>query len=269
MTFMPYDSYLGSEVDTMDVIDAMLRRPGSGVDAPAAILIELVQGEGGLNTATHAWLKRLCHLAREIGSLLIVDDIQAGNGRAGTFFSFEPHDLDPDIVVLSKSLSGFGNPLSLVLIRPDLDIWEPGEHNGTFRGNNLAFIGATAALESYWRTADFEKDIAGKAGVIGRKLAQIMAALPYGAARVKGRGLFTGIEFFDPDIALSVADDLFENGVIIETCGPSDQVLKLLPALTIEPSELETCLALIEQSIIAIYSQRTLLPAGFGISEPA
>lgn len=268
-TFMPYDGYLGSEVDTMDVVDAMLCRPGSGIDAPAAILIELVQGEGGLNTATHAWLKRLSGLAREIGSLLIVDDIQAGNGRTGTFFSFEPHDLDPDIVVLSKSLSGFGNPLSLVLIRPDLDFWEPGEHNGTFRGNNLAFVGAKVALESYWRTPDFGKDIAEKANVIGSKLAQIVSALPYGAARVKGRGLFTGIEFFDPDIAPSVAHNLFEKDIIIETCGSNNQVLKLLPALTIEPSELESCLNLIEQSIISIYSQQTLQATGYAISEPA
>jgi diaminobutyrate-2-oxoglutarate transaminase len=268
-TFMPYDTYLGPEIDTMDVVEAMLRRPGSGIDAPAAILIEMVQGEGGLNCATSAWLKRLAGLAREIGSLLIIDDIQAGNGRTGTFFSFENYELDPDIVVLSKSLSGFGNPLSLVLIRPELDVWEPGEHNGTFRGNNLAFVGATAALETYWRSPDFEQDIAEKAELVARKLAQIVTALPIGAGRVKGRGLFTGIEFFDPEIATSVVAHLFESGVIIETCGPRDQVLKLLPALTIGRPELENCLALIEQSIIATYSNRSLQTVGFMISEPA
>ena len=103
-----------------------------------------MQGEGGLNVARVEWLRRLRALCDERKIVLIVDDIQAGCGRTGTFFSFEPAGIKPDIVTLSKSLSGYGLPFAVVLIKPELDVWKPGEHNGTFRGNNHAFVTATA-----------------------------------------------------------------------------------------------------------------------------
>ena len=118
----------------------MLEDPSGGIDPPAAIILETVQGEGGLNVASPQWLQRIATIARQHGALLIVDDIQAGCGRTGTFFSFEGEGITPDIVLLSKSLSGFGLPMSVVLIRPDLDVWTPGEHNGTFRGLSLIHI---------------------------------------------------------------------------------------------------------------------------------
>jgi diaminobutyrate-2-oxoglutarate transaminase len=250
-TFMPYDGFFGPDIDTLDFIEPMLRVPSSGVSQPAALLIELVQGEGGLNAASTAWLNRLAVLARDIGALLIVDDIQAGNGRTGTFFSFEPHGIRPDIVILSKSLSGFGTPFSLVLLQPHLDVWSPGEHNGTFRGNNLAFVGATAAIDIYWSDLQFQATVQRKSELARARLEQIAGTLPHGAAHVKGRGMLIGLEFADRHIASSLARRLFDRGVIIETSGADNQVLKLLPPLTIEIAELEDALDMLERSIIS------------------
>lgn len=127
VTRLPYDGYLGS-VDTAQLIADMLADPASGIQAPAAILLETVQGEGGLASASNAWLRTVARIAREVGALLIVDDIQAGCGRTGTFFSFERSGIVPDLVALSKSLSGYGLPMSLLCIRPRWDSWKPGEH---------------------------------------------------------------------------------------------------------------------------------------------
>jgi len=245
VTFMPYDGFIPNSTDTMPVIEAMVSGRGSGLDKPAAFLIETVQGEGGLNAARAEWLRRLSSLAKSIGALLIIDDIQAGCGRTGKFFSFETSALRPDIVVLSKSLSGFGSPMSLVLISPELDQWAPGEHNGTFRGNNLAFVGATAAINAYWRDGVFENEVEAKATRATVGLQRIVDQLPRGSARVKGRGLLVGIEFNDHTIATNASRLLFEKNVIIETCGHYDQVLKFLPPLTISVEELDEAIRLI------------------------
>jgi diaminobutyrate-2-oxoglutarate transaminase len=257
VTFMPYDGYLGEHVDTMDVIAPMLKTAGSGVEPPAAILVEMVQGEGGLNAASANWVRTLASLARELGALLIVDDIQAGNGRTGTFFSFEPFGIDPDIVVLSKSLSGFGTPFSLVLIRPEHDKWQPGEHNGTFRGNNLAFVGATAALVAYWGDDRFADDIAGKAMHLRARLEHIAAGLPPGGAGVKGRGLLSGIAFADATTATELVQHLFKADVIVETCGTRNNVLKLLPPLTTSLVDLDLGLDRIEEAV-ATYASKAV-----------
>jgi len=141
---MPFDGYFGSEVDTIAYMEVLLDDPSSGIDAPAAFIVETVQSEGGINLASAEWLRRLQVLARRIGALIIVDDVQVGCGRTGPFFSFEAAGMQPDIVCLSKAISGSGLPMALALIHPEFDQWQPGEHNGTFRGNNLAFVTATA-----------------------------------------------------------------------------------------------------------------------------
>jgi diaminobutyrate-2-oxoglutarate transaminase len=250
-TFMPYDGALG-EIDTAEVASVMLRSSGSGIDAPAAIILELVQGEGGLNVASTPWFRRIAALAKEVGALLIIDDIQAGVGRTGPFFSFEGSMITPDIVVLSKSLSGFGTPFSLVLIRPELDAWSPGEHNGTFRGNNLAFVGATKAIESYWQGTALSSEVLRKGELVANRLRQIAYALPPGFAKQKGRGLFQGLEIAPGGAAQGIARRLFEAGIIIETCGPADRVLKLLPALTIDEADLVTVLDHIEEETMLL-----------------
>jgi diaminobutyrate-2-oxoglutarate transaminase len=141
-TFMPYDGYMGDDIDTTEYLDKAITDGSSGLDQPAAVIVETIQGEGGINVATSEWLRSLEMVCRKHSILLIVDDIQVGCGRTGTFFSFEEAKISPDIIILSKSLSGYGIPFSMVLMKPSLDQWKPGEHNGTFRGNNLAFVTA-------------------------------------------------------------------------------------------------------------------------------
>jgi diaminobutyrate-2-oxoglutarate transaminase len=230
---MPFDGYLGRDVNSLDYIEAMLADPGSGIDEPAAFIVETLQAEGGLNVASSDWLAGLQELARERGILLIVDDIQAGCGRTGTFFSFERAKIKPDIVCLSKSISGYGLPMSLVLIRPDLDIWDPGEHNGTFRGNNLAFVAASKALE-FWANEKFEHEIAKKSELLSAGLRSIARWRPEYDPEIRGLGLIQGITWRGEHIAQAISAKAFDMGVITEVCGPSGNVLKVMPPLTIE-----------------------------------
>jgi len=138
VAFMPYDGYFGDSINTATYLRKFLDDTSSGVDLPAAIILETIQAEGGVNVASADWLRQIEQVCRDYDILLIIDDIQVGNGRTGTFFSFEDAGLNPDIITLSKSVGG-GLPLSMVLMKPELDQWKPGEHTGTFRGNNLAF----------------------------------------------------------------------------------------------------------------------------------
>lgn len=204
--------------------------------APAAFILETVQGEGGLNVATRPWLRRVRELADRVGAHVIVDDVQAGCGRTGTFFSFEPFpELRPDLVCLSKSLSGMGLPMAAVLIRRELDQWEPGEHNGTFRGHNLAFVAGSAALDR-WADTEFTDRVAELALVIRQTLTEIVAQVPSAGLTLAGRGAMSGLRFPDADLAGAVRERLFEAGIIAETTG-TGTVLKLLPPLTLTPSE--------------------------------
>ena len=150
-------------------LERLLDDRGSGLDKPAAVIVETVQGEGGINVASARWLRGLADLCHGHDIVFIVDDVQMGCGRTGPFFSFEVADIKPDIVCLSKSIGGYGLPLALTLIRSDLDIWEPGEHNGTFRGLNLAFVAGTAALRTYWRDARLERATLAKGGASSRR----------------------------------------------------------------------------------------------------
>ncbi|SNR74608.1 diaminobutyrate--2-oxoglutarate transaminase [Puniceibacterium sediminis] len=252
VTRMPYDGALGSQIDTMDVIERQLCAKGSGIDPVAAFLVETVQGEGGLNVARPVWLRRLAALAKRLGALLIIDDIQAGIGRTGTFFSFEDMQVDPDIVVLSKSLSGFGAPLSLMLHRPEHDVFAPGEHNGTFRGNNLGFVGAAASIRSFWQDDSFQNRIAVRAQQLREGLTRIAADHPHAIKRTKGRGMFMGLDCRNPETAGNLAGWLFDKGVIIETCGPEDEVLKMLSPLMVTEAELAKVLGLISEGLIAL-----------------
>ncbi|HYD81462.1 MAG TPA: diaminobutyrate--2-oxoglutarate transaminase [Paucimonas sp.] len=249
VTFMPYDGYLGDGVDSIDYISRMLA-DGGGVDAPAAFLVETIQGEGGLRMVGKSWLQRLAALARDCGALLIVDDIQSGCGRSGRFFSFEGMDVEPDIVVLSKSLSGYGLPFSMNLLKPEHDLWEPAEHNGTFRGNNLAFVTGKAALELFWATPAFETELARKVDYLDRRLGQLLERIRQAVPRaeVRGRGFMQGVYLGDGELAAKVSQEAFRLGLIVETCGPQGEVVKLLPALTIEDEVLREGLDLLESA---------------------
>src|SRR5690606_31415482 len=159
----PFDGYFGPEIDTLEHLEALLADRSSGVEAPAAFLLETVQAEGGINVASDRWLRGLATLARRHGALLIVDDIQVGCGRTGAFFIFEQAGVTPDFVCLPTSLSAFGLPFAVTLLRPDIDAWSPADHNGTFRDNNLAFVTATDALERFWSDEHLGDEIESKA----------------------------------------------------------------------------------------------------------
>jgi len=245
--FMPYDGYFGDGISTVEMLEKYLDDPGSGFDLPAAIILETVQGEGGLNVAGPGWLKQIQELCLARDILLIVDDVQMGCGRTGTFFSFEEAGINPDIVCLSKSIGGYGLPMALTLIKPEYDLWHPGEHNGTFRGNNLGFVAAAEAL-SYWETESFEQELAVKAKRIEEALNGLLKAHPEVKAHRKGKGLIQGISFDQPKLAGQLSAAAFRRGVIMETSGPHDEVAKLMPPLTIESSVLEQGLAILKES---------------------
>jgi diaminobutyrate-2-oxoglutarate transaminase len=242
----PFDGYYGPDVDTAELLEQRLSDPSSGLDAPAAFLVETVQGEGGLNAASPEWLRRIATIARKHGALLIVDDIQAGCGRTGGFFSFDGLGFTPDIVTLAKSLSGMGLPFALTLMRPDLDRWSPGEHNGTFRGNNHAFVTATAALREFWADPAFADDIARRGGILERRLEAIAAR--HGLS-TRGRGMMRGIDVGSGEVAGKITAACFAQGLIIETSGAYDEIVKVLAPLVIDDALLNAGLDILEEAV--------------------
>lgn len=246
---MPYYGYMGEDINTTAYLDKVLTDSSSGIDTPAAVIVETVQGEGGVNACDMAWLKDLHKVCKKHRMLLIVDDIQAGCGRTGSFFSFEEAGFQPDIVTLSKSLSGYGLPFSLVLIRPEYDLWKPGEHNGTFRGHNLAFVTAKAAIDAYWSDNKFADEIQLKGDYVRERLLDIITKFGDGNLNTRGRGMFQGINCVNGQIASEITKKAFKRGLIIETSGADDHVIKLLCPLTIEMENLEKGLDIIEQSV--------------------
>ncbi|WP_267490732.1 diaminobutyrate--2-oxoglutarate transaminase [Paenibacillus sp. 1001270B_150601_E10] len=252
-TFMPYDQYFGSSIDTSEMLDKLLDDPGSGIDKPAAVLLETLQGEGGLHAASTAWLQKIENICRKHGMLLIVDDVQMGCGRTGTFFSFEEAQINPDLICLSKSIGGYGLPMALTLIKPEYDQWEPGEHNGTFRGNNLGFIAASEALE-YWTDHDFTKQLTKKSEIIRSFLLRMLKAYPHQLSEVRGKGLIQGLAFVEPAHAGMLSAEAFDRGVILETSGPRDEVAKIMPPLTIEEKLLHEGLERIEDALHSMFS---------------
>jgi diaminobutyrate-2-oxoglutarate transaminase len=246
-TPMPYDNYFGGATEDFHWFERVLDDSGSGLNRPAAVIVETVQGEGGLNVARIEWLQALADLCATRDILLIVDDVQMGCGRTGEFFSFEEAGIVPDIVTLSKSISGYGLPMALVLLRRDLDVWAPGEHNGTFRGHNPAFITATKALETYWQTSDLTAGTVDRGGFVRDRLEAIAAGVDGVTAR--GRGLAQGLKFDQTDQASAVCRAAFERGALMETSGPSDEVVKLLPPLTTSIADLETGLDILAESV--------------------
>jgi diaminobutyrate-2-oxoglutarate transaminase len=244
--FVAESDYPGKKIDSFISILSSLDIEGN---KPAAIILETVQAEGGINVANISWLKKLFQYTREQDILLIVDDIQAGCGRTGSFFSFERAGFKPDLVCLSKSISGYGTPMSLVLIRPDIDIWEAGEHNGTFRGNNLAFVTGSAALSEYWKNDVFETQLNIKGKFIAQKLEQIISRYPQLNGIHRGIGAIQGIDCISGLISRQISRSAFERGLIVETAGLQGEVVKLLPPLTIDFESLNQGLDILEAAV--------------------
>ncbi len=251
---LPYDGYFGPNVDTIEYLHKMISDGSSGIDSPAAIIVETIQGEGGINVASMEWLRKLEQLCRDFDILLIIDDIQVGNGRTGTFFSFEEAGIKPDMITLSKSIGG-GLPMAILLLRPELDQWKPGEHTGTFRGNNLAFIAATELLR-YWDNDEFSKAIKYKGDILQQELQKIVEKQPEWNLKLRGRGMIWGLECPQHGMASEVSARAFENGLVIETAGSDGQVVKFLPSLTIEEETLREGLQIIDDAVTSLIQEK-------------
>lgn len=259
VTHLPFDGYLG-DLDTAELLKKMLEDGSSGLPLPAAVILETVQGEGGINVASFDWLRSIASICQAHDILFIVDDIQVGNGRTGTFFSFEPAGIQPDIVCLSKAIGG-GLPMSLVFMRRDCDIWKPGQHTGTFRGNNLAFVAAKQLL-NYWRDDLLAQQIQSHGAIIEKSLNALHSRSNGATKAVRGRGMIWGLEFTDPDVAGRVCKQAFSNGLMVETSGAKDQVVKLLPPLTISRSDLNLGLHILSESLQMVL-QNNIAPPVF------
>jgi diaminobutyrate-2-oxoglutarate transaminase len=239
VTFVPFEDGPQGAFDSIALIERYLTDPSSGVELPAAVILEPMQMEGGVYPASAEWLRRLREVTERYGVLLIFDEIQSGCGRTGKFFCFEHAGVVPDIVTLSKAIGGYGLPLSLTLFRRELDLWEPGEHTGTFRGNQLAFIAAAAACE-LWQRDQFRTNLAVAVRRLERFRDEIVAAHP--GLVVRGRGMALGIDLGavgGARRAARVQQRAFQKGLIIELCGRYDEVVKVLPPLTIDQVRLE------------------------------
>lgn len=265
VTRMPFAKYMG-EMDTAEYLDRVLTDTSSGVDMPAAIILETIQAEGGINEASAEWLQRIQRIARKHGALFIVDDIQVGCGRTGTFFSFEKAGLTPDIVCLSKSLSGYGLPFAVTMFHRDIDAFNPGEHNGTFRGHNLAFVTAEKAIATFWSDDSLTREIDDKSKLVADRLESL--AEEYGGVR-KGRGFIQGVEFTDLGLAGAASGEAFERGLIIETSGASDEVLKVLAPLTIQKEQLLEGLDIVQRSVKAAADKRAKRRVGVSLPPQA
>jgi len=257
---LPYEGYAGAGTGELDRFETMVNDPSGGLQAPAAFIVETVQGEGGLNATSPEWLSHLAGVARRLGSLLIVDDVQAGCGRTGAFFSFESMGLCPDIVCLAKSIGGIGLPMALLLVKPECDQWAPGEHNGTFRGNNLAFVAATAALQ-LWTEPEFTTAVERSVLTVRKWIDETAMELSPVVAKPTGRGLLSGIRFTDPAIARHVAEVAVTKRLLVETSGPYGEVLKLLPPLTIEEDVLQEGLRRLKMAIRTVVDRTGLKSA--------
>ena len=253
VTKMPYDDYFdGDQEGQMDSIDMMRQYyedASSGYELPAGIIVETIQGEGGINVASVKWLQKLDKMCKDLDILLIVDDIQVGNGRTGNFFSFERAGIKPDIITISKSI-GTGLPMAIVLMRPEIDQWEPGEHTGTFRGNSLAFIAGAKALER-WETDAFSQEIVTKGKQVEERLRAIAARFPDHVSDVRGLGMIWGIESPIEDFCNLISREAFKRGLLAETAGAADQLIKFLAPLTISQEELDQGMKILETALEA------------------
>lgn len=233
-----------------DYFERALKDPEGGINRPAAVILEAVQGEGGVIPAPVEWLRKVRAVTAELGIPLILDEVQSGVGRTGSFYAFERAGIVPDIVVLSKAIGG-GLPLAVVVYRSGLDVWKPGAHAGTFRGNQLAMAAGQKTFDIIARDG-----LVARAAEAGERLRGHLEAIAHRSAyvgEVRGAGLMLGIEVIDPmgcrdsagrlpastAAAGAVQADAFRQGLILETGGRFGSVLRLLPPLIISNAEID------------------------------
>ena len=242
--------YMFKELDVINYMQTILDDDHSGIEKPAAIILETVQAEGGIYVFEEEFLKRLREFCTKNDILLIVDDIQIGCGRSGHFFSFERANIVPDIVCLSKSIGGYGMPFALTLIKPEYDIWSPGEHNGTFRGNQVAIVAAKAGLEVFNNEKIDEKTQ--KSGKIVSDFLNKEIKPLKDNFEVRGIGLMWGIDVHDEALAKAISKKCFEKGLIVERAGRRNEVVKLMPALIIDEETLLKGLNILKEAFVEL-----------------
>lgn len=239
----------------LDLLDQTLRSTIDG-ERIGAVIIEPTQGEGGARPFDPAYLAAIRERCSELGILVIADEVQAGVGRTGSFFSFEGSALDPDIVCVSKAISGLGLPMALNLVRRSLDTWSPGEFSGTFRGNNLAFATSAAMLENYWSDSDLEKDTERRGLTVRAALQEISDQYGRGRFVVRGNGLLCGLDVGDTQLAADIAQAAFDRRLIVETCGAGDTTVKLLPPIVIDEDQLADGLTRLGEAVAHVRASR-------------
>lgn len=231
--------YMFDGLDTLAYMETLITDDHSGVEKPAAVILEAVQADGGIYPFSVEYLQGLRELCTRHGILLIADDIQAGCGRSGNFFSFERAGIVPDMVTVSKSIGGMGMPMALLLMKPELDIWSPGEHTGTFRGNQLSFVAAKAGLEVFV-AENVAEQVAQKEALVARFLKNEIEPLHSGIS-TRGIGLIWGVDLSKlggDALSKKVMNACFEKGLVLERVGRDNAVMKLMPPLTIEKEHL-------------------------------
>ncbi|MDO4545025.1 MAG: diaminobutyrate--2-oxoglutarate transaminase [Bacillota bacterium] len=252
VTFVPYATDLETEEKSLEYLRWILSDDHSGITKPAAIILEAVQGEGGIKVPSVEWLQGIRKICDDNDMLMICDEIQAGVGRTGWFFAFERAGIEPDIITVSKSIGGIGLPLSMVLMKPEIDDWSPGEHTGTFRGNQLSLIGATGLLE-YYRDNRMDVEVRRKGDLIGSFMDENIKTIDE-RIQVRGIGMFWGIDFSGIDSALAekVQEEAVKRHLIADICGRNECVFKILAPITIEDEILLEGLDIISESIKAV-----------------
>ena len=217
----------------------------SGISPPAAFLVETIQAEGGVNVAHKTWLQALAKLAKDVGALLIVDDIQVGMGRTGSFFSFDDCEIDPDIICLAKGIGGMGTPMALNLVKPEYDkLWSPGEHTGTFRGQSFSFVAGKQAI-SYFENNELMDEVKEKAKVMENALQPLAE---HEAVHIRGKGMILGLDVGDGEKAKAIVSECFKEGLMVASCGIGGRVIKLIPPLTIPEKDLQKGLDILVRS---------------------
>lgn len=238
----------GCGMDSLAQIRAMYEDSSSGQNPPAAFLVEAIQAEGGVKVASAEWLQGVQKLARDLGALFIIDDIQSGCGRTGSYFSFDGMDLDPDIVTLAKGLGGYGTPIAMNLVKPEHDKhWQPGEHTGTFRGQGISFVAGKEAL-NYFKDDTLMSAVKTKGEKMWATLIEIQKEFPALNLDVRGKGMIVGIDIANGDKSKAIARECFDNGLLVGPCGTGGRVIKLIPPLTIEEKQLDEGLEILKKA---------------------
>jgi diaminobutyrate-2-oxoglutarate transaminase len=241
-----------------DVVVNTLTDTHGGVQRPAAIILELVQGEGGAIPARPEFVRRVAGAAKSLDIPLIVDEVQTGCGRTGTWFAFEQYGIEPDVVVASKGLSGMGLPVSVILYRKHLDTWAPGSHIGTFRGNNLAFASGVAYLDVLER-----EGVLAHVRTEGAHLLAELRSIQAGStlvSDVRGMGLLLGMEMAGhaaagvtaTEVASRVQRAALRRGLILELGGRDDSVVRLLPPLNVSRETVDDAVAIIAAAVASV-----------------